>query len=187
MQEDRSKKAHLGYEELAALFDGLAEEINMALQVSQIAIRDDTGTVMSVQERPDRLYLYYDDALVLGFFWIRRILDKFRESDLIRNSGLIGAAYFYLRKGHNVREGANLLLLMNPGKMYGEWNVCEIKDLALSREQHKYQPFAVTDIDTLIEDLTWHWRGAVHTHTVPIKVLERQDILPYFEKLVAPQ
>lgn len=187
MEEERSEKAYLGYEELVRLFDGLAEEINMRLQVTQIAIRDDNGRAY-VQQRANRNYFYYDDALVLGFFRIREVLEKFRKPDLIRNNGLIGAAYFFVQKGHgidNIREGANLLLLMRPGKMYGEWNICEIRDNPVSRHQHAYQPFAVENIDTLIEDLSWHWRGAMHTHIVSVKTLQKEDLKPYFEKLVA--
>jgi len=179
--------AEYGYDELIRLFDGLAAEINRALQVKQIETHLSQTLFRGKEKWPSRRYNFYSDYLYLDFFPMRAVLDWSRSVKVLSDKGLIGAAYCHVTKSDTTREGVNFVLLMTPGKMYGEWNICEIRDNPISAEQHKYQPFAVESIDIgiLINDLIGHWRGAMHTHTVSIKVLQKEDLKPYFEKLVA--
>jgi serine/threonine protein kinase len=189
LEEDRKNeqkhKFIYSFQELEGTLDGLVHEINGKIQVKQIEKRV-VETGMWLPSRRIQ-YTYYEKSLHLDMVYLMEAFDKCNKNDknLLEEKGIIGAARLCLSYRVESRQGINFVLLLEQGKMYGSWKTCEIRDHAFSGERHVYQPFGVSDAQTLVHDIIMYWRNVMDTHTVTIKDFTIDDFIPFLQELVS--
>ena len=180
-KQEISQKFNYGFQELVGALDEIVNEFNQQLQVRPIHRS-------APPQHPERIeFQYYERRLIINSLPLIDEIARCRDEDknIIEEQGVIGASFLRLADERQVRRGINFLLVLEQGKMYGSWKTCEIRDHALSRHQHPFQPFAVDDAETLIRDLIMHWRRVMDVHTVSIKDFSSDDFIPFLQELVS--
>lgn len=185
LEQDRrrelNQKSDYGFQEIVGVLDSIVNELNQQIQVAPIQRS-------APPRNPNYIkFKYFDRSLVINALPIIAVISKldYEDKNKIEEKGLIGAAYLHLEYDGEPRKGINFILVLEQGKMYGSWKTCEIRDIAYSGRQHRYQPFAVDNASELMRDLIVHWKGAMDIHNVSIKDFSQEDFMPFLQELVS--
>ena len=185
LEQDRKQeiiqKLAYGFKELVGMLDDMVNEFNEKVQVNPIHRS-------APPHHPEHVeFQIYDKYLSINSLLLIDEIMGYSEKDknIIEEQGVIGAAFLWLISQGKVTMGTNFLLILEQGKMYGNWKTCEIKDHAFSSNQHRYQPFAVDKAKELLRDLIMHWSGVTDIHTVSIKEFSPEDFIPFLKELVS--
>jgi len=185
LEEDRkqelSQKFNYAFQQLVGALDEIVNEFNQELQMRPIHRS-------APPHHPEHIeFQYFDRRLVINSLPLIDTIAGLEGEDknLLGDRGVIGAACLRLAYGGQVRQGINFILLLEQGKMYGSWKICEIRDRASIIHKQQYQPFAVDNAEPLINDLIMHWRGVTDVHTVSLRDFTEGDFIPFLQELVS--
>jgi serine/threonine protein kinase len=185
LEQDRrqevNRKFDYGFQEIVGMLDNIVNEFNQQIQVAPIQRSAPPMHQNYIQ------FKHFDRRLVIKALPLIDLIAQmdYQDKNRIEEKGLIGAAYLRLAYDGEPGQGINFILVLEQGKMYGNWKTCEIRDHALVGRQHPYQPFAVDNAKELLRDLAMHWSGVMDVHTVSIKEFSQEDFMPFLRELVS--
>lgn len=160
--DEEIKKVDLKIKEMLSGFDEIIEKVNLDLERTKIMINKNNNHGLS-------LYNNYREYSFLGKTVEIRFFGNYLEDKELNLNGVFSAGYMRIRMGNDLQHGFNLLLIRKSDDLYGEWYVGAVRDSALVRRAHKYEPYAFDNYGEFKEHFCAHFRKAMHVTVISLK------------------
>jgi serine/threonine protein kinase len=125
-------------------------------------------------------------TLVIEYFQLHDLFRSLKYqamADTLYRHHVVHGGFIEIRESGTDREGWNIVLIREPGNLYGVWHIIETRINALVPRRAPFEPFA-TRAALFAENYHHHLGHAMHVYVLIDKILERNDILAILDRFV---
>jgi serine/threonine protein kinase len=175
--DEETRKIDLKMKELLSGFDKIIGGVNENLERAKISISKPNNYGLDLWHNW-REYSFLGKTVEVRFF------TNYLEDKELNQNGVFAAGYMRIRAASEYQHGFNLLLMRGVDDLYGKWHIGEVRQSALVRRTHRYEPYALNDFTDFKDNFLIHFRGAMHSTVISLSNNVNEEFVSLITKMV---